>query len=44
MKLENLSEGEILKYVIFILLGIMVITAIVVILLKYPDIGLMQCP
>ena len=42
MKLENLSEGEILKYVIFILLGIMVITAIVVILLKYPDIGLMQ--
>ena len=42
MKLENLSEGEILKYVIFILLGIMVITAIVVILLKYPDIGLTQ--
>ncbi len=42
MKLENLSEGEILKYVIFILLGIMIITAIIVILLKYPDIGLMQ--
>ena len=42
MKLENLSEGDILKYVIFTLLGIMVITAVIVILLKYPDIGLMQ--
>jgi hypothetical protein len=42
MKFENLSEGDILKYVIFTLLGIMVITAVVVILLKYPEIGLMQ--
>ena len=42
MKIENLSEGDILKYVIFTLLGIMIITAIVVILLKYPDIGLIQ--
>ena len=42
MKFENLSEGDILKYVIFILLGIMVITAVIVILLKYPEIGLMQ--
>lgn len=42
MKFENLSEGDILKYVIFTLLGIMVITAVIVILLKYPDIGLMQ--
>jgi hypothetical protein len=42
MKFENLSEGDILKYVIFTLLGIMVITAVIVILLKYPEIGLMQ--
>ena len=42
MKFENLSEGDILKYVIFTLLGIMVITAVIVLLLKYPEIGLMQ--
>ena len=42
MNLENLSEGDILKYVIFTLLAIMVITAVIVILLKYPEIGLMQ--
>ena len=42
MKFENLSEGDILKYVIFTLLGIMVITAVIVILIKYPEIGLMQ--
>ena len=42
MKIENLSEGDILKYVIFTLLSIMVITAVIVILLKYPEIGLMQ--
>lgn len=42
MKIENLSEGEILKYVILTLLGIMVITAVVVIWLKYPSIGLAQ--
>jgi hypothetical protein len=39
MKLEELSEASILKAVILSLLFIMIITAIVVIALKYPDIG-----
>ena len=39
MKLEELSEGTILKTVILTLLLIMIITAIVVIAIKYPEIG-----
>ena len=39
MKLEELSEATILKAVILSLLLIMIITAIVVIALKYPEIG-----
>ena len=39
MKLEELSEATILKTVIVTLLLIMIITAIVVIALKYPEIG-----
>ena len=39
MKLEELSEATILKTVIVTLLLIMIITAIVVIAIKYPDIG-----
>ena len=39
MKLEELSEATILKAVILSLLLIMIITAIVIIALKYPEIG-----
>ena len=39
MKLEELSEVTILKTVIVTLLLIMIITAIVVIAIKYPEIG-----
>lgn len=39
MKLEELSEATILKAVILTLLLIMIITTIVVIALKYPEIG-----
>ena len=39
MKLEDLSEATILKAVIFTLLIIMIITTIVVIAIKYPQIG-----
>ena len=39
MKLKELSEATILKAVILSLLLIMIITAIVVIALKYPEIG-----
>ena len=38
MKLEELSEATILKTVILTLLLIMIITAIVVIAIKYPEI------
>jgi len=40
MKLEELSEATILKTVILILFLIMIITAIVVIAIKYPEIGI----
>lgn len=40
MKLEELSEATILKTVVLILLLIMIITAIVVIAIKYPEIGI----
>ena len=39
MKLEDLSEATILKAVILTLLIIMTITTIVVIAIKYPQIG-----
>ncbi len=39
MKLEELSEATILKTVFFTLLFIMVITAVIVIAIKYPEIG-----
>ena len=39
MNIEELSEGTILKTVILVLLLIMIITAIVVIAIKYPEIG-----
>lgn len=39
MKLEELSEATILKAVILTLLLIMIITAIVVIAIKYSEIG-----
>lgn len=39
MKLEELSEATILKAVILTLLLIMIITTIVVIAIKYPEIG-----
>ena len=39
MKLEDLSEATILKAVILTLLIIMIITTIVVIAIKYPQIG-----
>ena len=39
MKLEELSEATILKTVFFTLLLIMVITAVIVIAIKYPEIG-----
>ncbi len=39
MKLEELSEATILKTVFLTLLLIMVITAIIVIAIKYPEIG-----
>ena len=37
--IEKLSESTILKIVILILLLIMIITAIVVLAIKYPEIG-----
>ena len=37
--IEKLSEATILKIVILILLLIMIITAIVVLAIKYPEIG-----
>jgi len=39
MKLEDLSEATILKAVILTLLIIMIITTIVVLAIKYPQIG-----
>jgi hypothetical protein len=39
MKIEDLSEATILKAVILTLLFIMIITTIVVIAIKYPQIG-----
>ena len=39
MKLEELSEATILKTVFLTLLLIMVITAVIVIAIKYPEIG-----
>ncbi len=39
MKLEEISEATIIKVVILTLLLIMIITAIVVIAIKYPEIG-----
>ena len=39
MKLEELSEATILKTVFLTLLLIMVITAVIVIVIKYPEIG-----
>ena len=39
MKLEELSEATILKTVFLTLLLIMFITAIIVIAIKYPEIG-----
>ncbi len=39
MKLEELSEATILKTVFLTLLLIMIITAVIVIAIKYPEIG-----
>ena len=39
MKLEELSEATILKTVFLTLLLIMIITAVIVIVIKYPEIG-----
>ena len=39
MNIEELSEGTILKAVVLTLLLIMIITTIVVIAIKYPEIG-----
>ena len=39
MKLEELSEATILKTVFLTLILIMIITAVIVIAIKYPEIG-----
>ena len=39
MKLEELSEATILKTIFLTLLLIMIITAVIVIAIKYPEIG-----